>query len=390
MSKVYRLAVLTSHPIQYQAPLWRKLATHPQIDLSVYFCSKLGLVEQLDPEFGVKLKWDIPLLDGYGYKFLRNFSPIAKRGGFWSFLNLGIIREVFIERFDALFVHSYALATNLMAIVVSRALGTKVLVRNELHLGVRTSRSRRWIKSLVLPRVFRLCDGFMAIGTLNKEYLIHCGAPEHKIFLMPYAVNNEWFFAQREKLAPLHSQLKGELGLDGRKVILYVGKLLERKHPMDLIKAVERLSRTDIALVIVGDGAQRRYCEEYCRERHMSDSVRFMGFRNQKELAPFYTLADVLVLPSEREPWGLVINEAMCFGLPVICTTQVGAWPDLVRHGDNGFVYEAGDIDALRQYLGLALADGARERMGRVSIEMIQKWGYAQDVEAVLNALART
>lgn len=386
--KRYRLAVLTSHPIQYQAPLWRKLAEHPQIDLTVYFCSDYGVTEKFDPGFGVKFKWNIPLLEGYGYKFLKNYSPRSGPGGFWDLLNLGIAKELWRNQHNALFIHSYAYATHLLAILIARLKGTKVLVRSESNLLVRRSWKRRLLKRLLLPPFFRRINGFMAIGTLNREYYRYYGVPKERIYLAPYAVDNKWFFTRRNLYSACKQDLKWKLGIPSKaKVILYAAKFLKRKRPMDLIRAFEKLRFSDIVLVMVGDGEERPLCEKYVKDRQL-DRIYFVGFKNQTELPKFYTIADVFVLPSENEPWGLVLNEAMCFGLPVIASDQVGATYDLIKQGINGFIYRVGDIGALKDYLEFILKDDhLRWKMGKASLEMIEKWGYEENVEAVLKAM---
>ena len=261
-------------------------------------------------------------------------------------------------------------------------------MRSESNLLVRRPWRRRLLKKLFLPLFFKLIDGFMAIGKLNREYYEHYGASKDKLYLAPYAVDNEWFFAQKDLYLPQKQKLKEELGIPPEgKVILYAAKFLKRKRPMDLIRAFERLNLPDVFLVMVGDGEERAACEDYVKTRKLQ-GVYFVGFKNQSELPKFYAIADVFVLPSEDEPWGLVLNEAMCFGLPVIATDQVGAAYDLIRHGENGFVYPVGDIESLSAYLERILKDDElRAKMGKVSLDIIGKWGFAENIEAFLEAI---
>jgi len=386
--KKYCLAVLVSHPIQYQAPLWRKLAQHPQIDLTVYFCSDYGVTEKVDPGFGVMFKWDIPLLEGYRYKFLKNCSPKPSLNGFWGLVNLGIVKQLYKNRYDALFVHSYAYATHLLAILAARLKGIKVLVRSESNLLVKRSLRRRLLKRLFLPLFFQLINSFMVIGRLNRQYYGYYYASRKKMYLAPYAVDNEWFFAQRDLHLPHRLDLKEELDISpNAKVILYAAKFLKRKRLMDLIQAFEGLGLPGVVLVIVGDGEERPVCERYVKTRKLR-GVHFVGFKNQSELPQFYAVADVFCLPSEDEPWGLVLNEAMCFGLPIIATDQVGAAYDLINQGINGFIYQVGNIEALKGYLEVTLKDEElRQKMGKASLELIERWGYKENVEGLLEAM---
>ena len=388
VNKKHRLSILTSHPIQYQVPLFRKLAEHPRIDLTVFFCSDYGVTEKMDPGFGVALKWDVPLLGGYKYKFLRNFWPKPGLGRFWSLLNFGIVRELHKHKCDAIFLHSYSYATHLMAISAARLRGIPILVRSEPNLLVKISKLRGILKESLLPLLLKSVDACMSIGKLNRQYYQHYHVPKEKIFHMPYAVDNEWFFEQRDLYLHRKREIKRGIGLDGKqKIILYLSKFLTRKRPMDLVQAFEGLDTSNTALVMVGDGEEKSRCEAYVERRRVKD-VYFLGFRNQSEVAKFYAIADVFVLPSENEPWGLAVNEAMCFGVPVIVTDEVGAGYDLIRNGENGFSYQVGNIDRLRTGLQAILNNEELQRqMGAMSIDIIQKWGIDENLQAILKAL---
>lgn len=171
-------------------------------------------------------------------------------------------------------------------------------------------------------------------------------------------------------------------------MVLFSGKFREVKCPLDLLRAFSELSdQVRTALVFVGDGPLRHDMEKFVQEQDLGH-IYFMGFRNQMELPKFYAMADVFVLPSGFEPWGLVVNEAMCFGLPVIVSDQVGAGADLVREGENGYVYPVGDIDRLAAILERLLQDaGLRKQMGQRSAEIISSWNYDACVKGILKAM---
>lgn len=390
MIKKYKLAVLTSHPIQYQAPCWCELAHHPQIDLMVYYFMDYGITEKLDPEFGVKFKWDIPLLDGYRYKFLKNYSPRPSTDGFLGLMNPGILRELARNHYDAIFVHSYAYATQFLAIIMARLMGTKVLIRNDLNLLVNFNWKRSILKKIVFPLFLKMVNRIMAIGQLNQKYYERYGVPPKKIHLMHYAVDNDWFFNQSKIYKAHKNALKNEYGIDiDSKVILFAAKFLKRKRAMDLILAFEQIEIPAVALVMVGNGEELPACESYVKERNLQN-IFFMGFKNQSELPKFYALADVFVLPSESEPWGLVLNEAMCFGLPIVATDRVGAAYDLVKKRENGFMYPMGDIKALKNCLEIILKDSALQSdMGKASLDIIKHWNFKNNVESILAAIER-
>jgi len=384
----YKLAILTSHPIQYQVPLFKKLAEHKEIDLTVYFCWDFGVKEKYDPGFGKKIKWDIPLLEGYKYKFLRNLSP-KPSSSFFGHINPLIIKELQKNQYDAIWVHGYTSLTNLFAFLGAWISKTPILLRGESHLLNYRPWWKRILKQIILTLLFRWISAFLPIGKLNKEYYKHYGVPESKMFLTPYAVDNDFFRARYQELFNKREDFKKEAGFDPNlPVILYVSKMIPRKKAMDLLRAFHMITeKIDAQLVMVGDGEERPLLEKYARDNNLKN-VYFMGFKNQTELPKFYIMSDVFVLPSTEEPWGLVINEALNFGLPIITTDRVGAAYDLIKNDENGFIYPAGDIWKLSSYLLKVLKDSElREKMGKRSLGIISKWSFKEDIEGILSAL---
>lgn len=242
----------------------------------------------------------------------------------------------------------------------------------------------------MLRRMFRHIDGFLAIGSANRDYYLSHGVPDDKIFLMPYAVDNARFQSALDG----RQELSRALGLDpNRAVILYASKLQSRKRPWDLWRAYTELSPNGVDepspyLILAGDGSERERLEAAVRERSWN-SVRFVGFQNQTKLPAYYALADVFVLPSEREPWGLVVNEAMNAAKAVIVSDQVGAAADLVEDAVNGYVVGVGDISALADRLRRVTADpDLARRMGAKSLERIARWDFEADVRGFRAALS--
>ena len=179
-----------------------------------------------------------------------------------------------------------------------------------------------------------------------------------------------------EELKHRRAELRAEQGIaDGCLVILYCGRLSNEKRTLDLLEAYHRLNCESKFLSIVGDGRLRKKMQDY-KSNHGLDSVRFFGFRDRNEIKNYYATADLLVLPSSRETWGIVVNEAMCFGLPVIVSSQVGAATDLVQDGENGFIYPSGDVEALGRRLQqfVDLTEEERSLMRLKSLELINWW----------------
>lgn len=229
-----------------------------------------------------------------------------------------------------------------------------------------------------------------AIGTYNAQFYRHYGASPNSIFLAPYTVNTDLFTQAYERYRNQRRQIKKELGIvPDLPVVLYCGRLLKGKRVMDLVQAFESASvQARAALAIVGDGEEKDNLQAYVTS-HNLENISLLGFRNQQEIARLYAIADVFVLPSERELWGLVINEAMCYSMPIIASDKVGAVGDLVRSGVNGYIYPAGDVSALAEHLRELLSNSQlREVMGAHSREIISKWDYAAAVRGFLQALA--
>lgn len=394
------LAYLVSHPIQYQAPLLRRIAQEPDIDLMVLFGSDFSVRGYRDEGFGVGVKWDVPLLDGYRHVFLpklRDQDEVSVA----SPLNRGIVSQLAgrdgSPACDALWVHGYASVNAMHGMLAAKALGIPVLLRAESWLRDRgRSEAKLALKNVFFAGLKTLVDCVLPIGSLNAEYWHHYFGDEVPQFPMPYAVDNNYFAERARNAQAGRAMLRAELGLEsnpGRPVILFAGKLQQRKHCDHLIEAYARLLRASgdllgAALVIVGDGEERAALERQAAATGL-EGIRFCGFRNQSELPRFFDLATVFVLPSRHEPWGLIVNEVMNAARPVIVSDDVGCAPDLVEDGGNGFVHPAGNVEALADALRRVLeTPGTAERMGQRAFERIQGWGFEQDVRGLRRALA--
>jgi len=388
-----KLAYMVSHPIQYQAPMLRRLAQEPDIDLKVFFWSDLGVREYVDQGFGgVRVKWDIPLLEGYEHEFLPIIRSSGEQG-FSSPINRGFYRALKNGKFDALWLHGYWSLNSLLAMTAAKALGIPVLQRTDGTLIDRPrSGFKRRGKRLFFSVLRHLIDGVLPVGKLNQEYWEHYLGRDFPSFLAPYAVDNEYFQKSSITASRNREELRRQLNLDaGRPVILYASKLMERKRCIDLINAYLAMRPgTDGQrpyLLIVGDGTERSACE--ARVKAVGDAnVRFLGFQNQSRLPEFYDLCDFFVLPSVHEPFALIVNEVMNAGRAVVVSDEVGCQPDLVTDGFNGKVYPARDVGALRTALEELVSDPEQTRlMGQRGLEIIKGWSFEEDIRAARKAL---
>jgi glycosyltransferase involved in cell wall biosynthesis len=392
-----RLAYVVSHPIQYQAPLLRRIAREPDIDLTVLFGSDFSVRGYKDQGFGVEVTWDVPLLDGYRSHFLPRLRDTGTVSAL-SPISRGILRRLRnpdgSTAFDALWVHGYASANALHAILAANTLGIPVLLRAESWLADRPrSLSTLAAKQLFLRLLRPGIAATLPIGSRNRDYWAHYFGADMPQFLMPYAVDNAWFAQRTAATDPSKLRTELELTLD-RPVILFASKLQTRKHADHLLEAYARLCATQPAagqlpyLLIVGDGEERARLEARTRELAL-EGVRFPGFRNQSELPAFFALADVFVLPSRHEPWGLIVNEAMAAGCAVIISDEVGAHTDLVTDGVEGFVFPVGDIGALTSALTRAVSNPEQtQRMREAARARIASWDFEADIRGLRQALA--
>ena len=383
----FRLAILQTHPIQYHAPFFRKLAECTEIDVTVFYCSDHALRPAIDPGFGVRFTWDRDLVSGYVCHFLKNYSFKSDVNSFFGLVNLGIVHEILVGTYDALLIHGYTHATTLIAYVAARIKGVPIFFRGETiitpHSGVRA-----YVQKLFFKFFFSGCSACFPVGKKSRAFYDYYKIPESKLYFMPYAVDNEYFFTQRKAL-PKKSDLKKRLGYPDLPIVLFAAKLINRKRPHDVLQAFSCLPKKSAVLVFVGDGPLRSELESYAKKNSI-DGVFFEGFKNQGELSLYFGAADIFVLPSGFETFGLVVNEAMCFGLPIITSDAVGCATDLVQDG-SGYIYPVGDVVRLGEYISLLLNNPhEREQMGKRSSEIIVEWSYGTGVSAVLNALAAT
>jgi glycosyltransferase involved in cell wall biosynthesis len=387
----YRLAVLASHPVQYAAPLYRYLAGEAGFDLTVLYASRMGLEDYTDEGFSQMVRWDTDLLSGYRSTFLPGARG-RQAAGFLAPVCLWVAPVLLERRFDVVIVPGYSHAYYVLGVLAARAAGARVLMRGEsFSLESGGASRRRQLRNRALPALLRLVDGYLAVGTPQRQFAAHFGIPPERIFPSPYSVDNAFFIAQAERYRPLREQTLSGLGLSPKApTILYVAKLIPRKRPLDLLTAVHLLSERGVQanVVLVGDGTERTALERWAAE-HGLQRVRFVGFRNQSEIGRYYAAADLFVLPSADEPWGLVVNEAMCAGLAVITSDRVGAAADLVRRGTNGYVYPCGDTAALAAHLAELCQDHARRQaFGRASRQIIEHWGFREVAAGLGQALA--
>lgn len=380
-----RLAIVASHVIQYQDPFFRALAADPEVDLTVFYCSRAGAEVYRDTDMQTSLRWDIELLQGYRHEFLRNFG---RGDGYPRLINPGVMAAITRGNFDAvLFFLGWGTVTSLLGIVACRVTDTPFFLYGDSSFPPPEDTWRARMRAAFIRGVFALASGFMVSGVLNAAYYQHYGGDPRRFFLLPWAIDNERF-ANASRFEPgERDAMRARFGIAPEQVaFVFSAKLVARKDPMTLLRAAAQMQHRDRAVVVfLGHGELREELEAFAREHQLQ--VQFAGFVNQADLPKHYAMCDAFVLPSTYEPRGAVINEAMACGLPVVVTDRCGSLGDIVQENDNAFVYPAGDADALARALDALMDDALRARMAQRSREIIATWDYARGVEGVKEAL---
>lgn len=391
----FRVAFVNTHPIQYFAPLYAYMQGQAGIDVTALYLSDFSIRGAIDPGFKQAVTWDLDLLAGYTPRFMGDRAGVRRPGGFFSMVAPELFSEIRNGGYDAVVIHGHNLAAHSVALAACRYAGVPALARAETHLGLRRPGWKNAIRTPLVGAWYREFSAFLAIGSGNARYFAAMGVPEKKIFSMPYTVDNARFIAASTLSPDDRARTRAGLGLTGdTPAILFAAKLDDRKRPKDLIDAFALLQREGVKaqLVIVGSGAKEGDLKAQAEALNLG-GVSFPGFVNQNELPRVYGACEVFSLPSENEPWGLAVNEAMCAGLPIVLSKEIGCAEDLVADGINGGVHHARDVKGLAQALKPLLVDPAfRTRAGQASRARIEAWSYRETslgLRAALNAVTQ-
>jgi glycosyltransferase involved in cell wall biosynthesis len=388
----YHLLVVSSHVVQYSPVRYREMAAHPQLDVEVCFCTMQGAEIGVDPEFGVEVAWDVPLLEGYSWKHLTNRSLWPDLGKFWGIVNPDLWAVIRDGRFDAVFVSGYSYASAWIAILAAKRYGVKVFLSTDAHgLPSRRAHARAslWFKKLLVREIFRLADIAMGCSQGSVAYLQSLGIPQERIVLAPFVVDNGWWIQQADAVD--RDAVRKDWGIaPAARVLLFCAKLQPWKRPQDAMDAFALANLPNSYLVFAGDGPLRQQLEDRARDMGLKDKVRWLGLVNQSALPGVYRASDLLLLPSDHEPFGLVVNEAMLCGCPVVISDRVGAKFDLTSNQETGYVYPCGDVAALASIIRQIFSDGeAYARMRDQARQRLETWSPREYAAAVVEAIER-
>jgi glycosyltransferase involved in cell wall biosynthesis len=380
-----RLAIVTTHPVQYYAPVFKLLNDRGNIDIMVFYTWGPMSVRKYDPGFGTTIQWDIPLLEGYPITWLHNASSNPGTHNFRGIINPDLISKVKDWKPDAVLVFGWAWQSHLKAIRYFKG-KIPVYFRGDSTLINNSKGLKRLVKYVFLNWVYRHVDHGFYVGSNNKAYLKEYGFNDVRLSFTPHAVDNERFAMDRQDEA---TALRENLGIrDNQILILFAGKFEGKKSPQDLLNAFLLLQRSDLHLLFAGEGHLARELKSAAKGK---PNVHFLNFQNQTFMPVLYQACDIFCLPSNgpNETWGLAVNEAMACSKPVLASDKIGCAVDLVKPGVNGTIFQGGNIEDLKRCLEqLTRSKSELKEMGRNSASIIKDWSFiniARAIEATLS-----
>ena len=392
------LAILATHPIQYRAPVWKLLASRGRVPFEVLYLSAHGVEPTLDPGFGEVFRWDVDLLSGYPHRFPDGVAPRELGGFFATGLPRCFRERLRSGRYRALLVPGWHVRACWEAVWLAHRERIPVWIAGDSNDIRKDSLARHLAKRVLVGGLLRRVDRFLYVGEATRRLFRSYGAPECALVRAPHAVDNDRFRTQADADRPRRKEVRRAWRIpEGAFCVLFAGKLDSIKRPGDVVAALRLLKTMDPGRtyhqLFVGAGSQAAALKADSRVLFgatsdvpaaavdpVSPSASFVGFLNQSEITRAYVAADVLVLPSESETWGLVVNEALACGLPCVVSDACGSAEDLVTPLDSELCYPAGDVQALAR----AIRHAAEHPPSSEAMSaLIGKFDFAANVEAI-------
>ncbi|WP_338793008.1 glycosyltransferase family 4 protein [Bernardetia sp. Wsw4-3y2] len=386
-----KLAIITTHPIQYYAPIFKLLSDRKKIEICVFYTwGKDALKDKFDKGFGKKIEWDIPLLEGYKYQFLENIAEDKGSHHFKGIDNPIIIQEIKNYNPDAILVFGWSYKSHLKVIRHFKN-KTPIWFRGDSHLLDEISFPKKIARKVFLTWLYSHIDKAFFVGTNNKNYYQQAALNDKKLTFAPHAIDNSRF-KPTEKNTELAKQWRKELGIKETELVwLFAGKFEPKKSPLLLLEAfIQRQNekkeqeKNKEYLIFLGNGELEN---ELKQKSESYQNIYFLPFQNQSKMPIVYLLCDVFVLPSKGagETWGLAINEAMAAKKAVIASTKVGCAVDLIQsdkeNNENGFVFQSENIESLKEAMNKIKSQQQAKEMGEISYQIIQNWSFEKIAE---------
>lgn len=375
-----KLAIVCTHPIQYYAPLFQLLSESKKVNLKVFYTWGESSLTKLDPGFNKIIEWDIPLLTGYDFVFLKNTANQQGSSHFNGIINPHLISELHSFKPDAILFFGWAYNSHLKAI---RHFKNKVPVwfRGDSTLLKNLPKWKKALRWIFLKWVYKHIDTAFYVGTQNKNYYLHFGLKEQQLAFAPHAIDNKRFEREQPQVA-----IREKLNIPAHHtVVLFAGKLEPIKNPELLLKAFISINLPNTNLIFVGNGVLEETLKK-CAEGF--NNVHFVQFQNQSLIPFYYQACDLFCLPSLSETWGLAVNEAMACGKAVLTSDAVGCALDLVKTGLNGEIFISDNLESLRSNLLTLVNDKSKlKTYGTASKQLISEWSFERSSQEILKKL---
>ena len=354
-----KIAIITTHPIQYHAPLFAFLSNNAKYDIKVFYTLGDQGDKIFDKNFGIERTWNLDLLSGYKYEFLDNTSPKPSSDDFFGIQNASIITCVNAYKPNAILVYGWKYHSHLKLLWYFKG-KVPILFRGDSTTLDDTKRFPLFngIKYLLLRWVYRHVDYVLSPGKASNQYFQSAGVLTHNIIHAPHCVDNDRFQLFPEEESNKLNELRNNLFISNKDfVFLFAGKFIEKKNPLLLLKAFAKIATEDncVRLLIVGSGILEMEMRNQAATLpiYIQNKISFLPFQDQQQMKIIYRLASVFVLPSISETWGLSVNESMVSGTPVIVSSKCGCAYDLVKHNTNGLIFESNNLEDLVEKMTL-------------------------------------
>ena len=388
-----KVLVLVTHVVQYASPTFRMLASDPRLDVTVVYCSMQGAESGMDPEFGIEIRWDEPLLDGYQWVHIPNKSLRPALGRFFGLWNPGLWKLIRASKPEAMVIYTgYMNASFWLAVLAAKFSKTAIVFASD-STSLEGRAAAGWkthFKPFIVGGVYKFAaDVVMASSEATKKLGLKLGLPEERVSVTRSGTNKEAWLARKGKFD--RAATRGELNLPtSAPVVFYCAKLQEWKRPLDLLEGFAKAGVANTYLVFAGEGPQKQDLIKRAGELGIADRVRVLGFVNLSQLPALYNAADLFALPSRFDNCPLVVPEAMFSGLPVILSDAVEGRLNMIQEGRSGYVYRCGDIDGLATILRRVLSDPEHlAQLQKCVREQMESWTVGDFLDSWNDAVER-
>lgn len=375
-----RLAIITTHPIQYNAPMFRLLNEHGHIYIKVFYTWGQSASAVFDAKFGITRSWDVPLLEGYEYEFLENTSRKPDSNRFFGVVNPGLLKKIKDGKFDAVMVNRWSLYSHLLVMQCLPG-NTKLFFRGDSHLLNESKGISTALKTILLKWVYRKVSCAFFVGKYNREYYLKYGLDDKRLKPALHAVDNSRFIQESILWEQKAQNERFRLGIpDNAVVFLYAGKFYDLKQTDLLVRTFMEVKGDKYRLLLIGNGDQEMKLKEVALQ---DKRIIFQPFHNQSDMPWVYRIGDVFVLPSKSETWGLGVNEAMACSRPAIVSDMCGCGPELIIDNVTGFIFQSGSMESLKSKLMNYNSRSEASIHGKNAFQHIQSFTLDRFAEAI-------